>query len=192
MSLLIAALLATASDGPQYPVADVLDAARSVCDVVLANDDPAALVIAAGWISYTPKAGSGMEQSLREEKEIYGSSSRVFAKMVAGRAIFAFVNSVQTKDGHLRLCMAEDNLAEIQSAPEQIIHWAGRSPFDNGIHLPGDLQKGFDDLSFMRSWKPGLNQSANDTVIRYLPRKYGGSKGGLSYTSERLVEVSSQ
>jgi len=192
--VLLAVLLAAGVGGTQYPAADILSAARDVCEVALASDDPAARIVEARWASYAPTAGDWVDTSLRDEKSVFGGASQVFVKQVTGRLLFAFVNVLRPKnaESRIRVCTVQDRTADIAaddigSLSDAIVDWAGRAPFDNGIHLGEDLQKGFDTIQLTRIWKPGLNHDAADTVIRYFPVRFGGQNTGLTYASERVI-----
>jgi hypothetical protein len=192
-------LLAAAAGGLQYPATDFLEAARGVCDVALASDDPAAGIGEARWTTYTPAAGSQMEADLRDEKALFGSSSQVFAKTVTGHTLFALVNVIRPKkaDVRIRTCVVQDfgadiARADVESLSDAIVAWAGRPPFDNGIRLGDDLEKGLDTIHLTRVWKPGLNEGADDTVIRYFPIEFELPNAGLSYSSERAVGAKDQ
>lgn len=185
---LLAAQASAAGSSP-YPLSQVLDASRRVCDDVLAGDDFPAIIQKAGWLRASPEPGSWLDRTLREMPKMFGPQSapqNAYIKEVAGQKLVVFAIIVQSKGGVIRSCSAQDPNADIDAPGRQIIAWATQPPFDPGLGLSDKLQQGFDDLTFSRSWKPGLNLGSEDTIIRYIPQQFSNGDGGLIFTSERI------
>ena len=194
MSFMVAAALMAATVGEEYPIHDVLNAAESVCGIALARDATGKELGLAGWTPVVVEPGGWVDRVLRREREISGPDfpvSKVFSRSVSGRDLFAFVSSLRIDpDNRIQICSVQDPSADIDSAPDKILAWAGR-PSTSPVLVPPDLERGFDAIAFMKNWKPGFDDGSDDTTIRYVPLKFGGVSGGvssgLSYVSERRV-----
>jgi hypothetical protein len=182
------------SGGSPYPIAEVLSVARHGCQIALTSEDAGAALASAGWAPIDPKPDSWIAESLRDESMMLGPDSkpsRVYASKAADRILFAFVNTARTGKGDLRLCTIQDPKATIETAPEEILAWAGRAPTSTALVSP-DLERQIQKLSFIKAWEPGLHEGADDTVIRYLPVEYSTFNSGLTFSSERLVRKEAQ
>lgn len=196
--LLTAAILAAAPVAKQYPIGGVLNAARDACQIALVINDPKPDLVKAGWEIASVEPGGWIERALRDERALFGPAllqSKVWTRQIDSRQIVAFTDVIKVKKSNLRLCSVQDPRADIQSAPDQIVEWAGRASTSPSFVTP-EMQNGFDNITFMKNWKPGLGENADDTTIQYVPMEYGGisdgQNSGLTFTSERLVEMESK
>lgn len=187
MTWFAAALLA-ASVGQHYPIGDMLSAARDVCATALATEDPAKELERSGWMPAVVEPGSWLDESLRFG-EILGQDNpgtKVYAKTILGREAFISLSAFSAGSETVRICSFQDPRAETETAQEEILSWAGRPPADRSLVEP-ELQRGFDQILFIKRWRPGFNDGSDETLIGYVPLDIGGPNIGLSYATVRKV-----
>jgi hypothetical protein len=174
-----------------YPVAEVLGAAQRACEAILGDKDAAKALVSSGWTPVEPMPDSWIAKDIEESAKFWAgvptaryNPPKVYGRILAGRALFSFANSIVVEEGTFKSCTVQNRDAKLDGAGE-VRAWARRSPVTPTLLEPA-LQQAFDRLHFTLSWKPGLHESAQSTAIRYMSTDNGGD--GLLFISERLIE----